>query len=137
MGLKENIINKFLAIRWTARGGRLWRITPGKLWAGEVVGNNKNIIALKNSRPIEMFKKGTPDNLGYEMVVITPDMVGKKLPVFCLVESKTKAYKKITTKQKKKLDFYSSVGVKCYIARENNDPDGVYDLIEWVESETK
>lgn len=133
MAEKENIINKLLSLAWTKKGGRLFRITPGKLWAGKVIGHyvtkdKSRGIALKNARPIEMFKKGMPDNLGFEPIEITSDMIGIKLPVFCVIEVKTIAYPKLTTIQKEKLNYLQGVGVRCYVAREIDDG---YELEEW------
>ncbi len=139
MAQQENNINRKLAIKWSSIGGRLWRITPGLLWIGQVVEeffvtkkNNKRIkcIEMMNARPIKMFKKGMPDNLGFEPVEITADMVGEKLPVFCMIEVKTKRYKKITDEQREKLNAFTKLGARCYLAREDDSAEG-YNIERW------
>ncbi len=139
MAERENIINRLLAIAWTKKGGRLWRITPGLLWAGRVTeqytldkqrnGTQLRVMEMINPRPIKMFKSGMPDNIGFEMVEITPDMVGKSLPVFCMVEAKTKRYPRISDEQRDKLSAFAAMGVRCYVAREAGEG---YELEEWT-----
>ena len=138
MAERENIINRLLALAWTKKGGRLWRITPGLLWAGRITeeymidkrnGARFKVIEMINARPVKMFKSGMPDNLGFEMVEITPDMVGKSLPVFCMVEAKTARYPRLTGEQSDKLTAFTALGVRCYVAREAGEG---YELEEWV-----
>lgn len=91
-------------------------------------GARFKVIEMINARPIKMFKSGMPDNIGFEIVEITPDIVGKSLPVFCMVEAKTTRYPKISDEQKNKLSAFAAMGVRCYVARE---ADEGYELEEW------
>ena len=46
-------------------------------------------VIIKNARPFKSgLPKGWPDLFGFKLVAITPEMVGKELPIFCAVEVK-------------------------------------------------
>lgn len=59
-------------------GHRLWR-------------NERGIAYTRDGAVIRygVGPNGTPDLIGYVVVTVTPDMVGKTLPVFAAVEAKT------------------------------------------------
>lgn len=67
---------------------RLFKTDAGPSYQGEVVKHNGNILILKNPRKLCGLPLGWPDLTGWETVEITPDMVGKKIAVFCAEEIK-------------------------------------------------
>ena len=67
---------------------RLFKINAGRGWQGQVVKHTGNLLILKNPQPVFMAPEGWPDLCGWETVTITPDMVGQKIPVFCMEEVK-------------------------------------------------
>ena len=67
---------------------RLFKINAGMGWQGKVVKHTGDVIILKNPRPLHAGPAGWPDLCGWETVTITADMVGQKIPVFCMEEVK-------------------------------------------------
>ncbi len=96
--MKESNIQKLIMIKASQLGSRLFRINVGTGWTGDKIikGNGKPVILgprdmlIKNYRP---FKTGVPkgyhDTSGWTPMVITQDMVGKKVAVFTMLEIKT------------------------------------------------
>lgn len=70
---------------------RLWRINAGMAWAGKVTSKALGKITLLNSRPFFGAPKGFPDMVGFDSIIITPEMVGQRVAVF--VGSELKATK--------------------------------------------
>lgn len=70
---------------------RLFRANSGKGWAGKFIDAKNGILKLANFGRLELFPKGTPDLIGFDSIIITPDMVGKRVAVF--VGSELKATK--------------------------------------------
>lgn len=105
MGHKEKkIINEVLLN--LPKNKRLIRVNAGMAWSGKIVKREKQVLILKNPRPFHGVPAGWPDLIGWEEITITPDMVGKKLAVFCGEEIKAtgklsapqKAFKKLLLK---------------------------------------
>lgn len=88
---------------WAALGGssRLFRVNTGTAWVGNGPPQRlaDGTVALKFGRPVTLGfgypdgkpVVGTPDLCGWTPVKITPDMVGKTLPVFTGIETKASA----------------------------------------------
>lgn len=79
---------------------RLWRANSGHAWEGEFLTKNDFFRRFKikiffpvliKLRKIILWPPGTPDMIGFDSIVITPEMVGKKVAVF--VGSELKATK--------------------------------------------
>lgn len=68
--------------------------------------------------PLKRNYKGFPDLFGYEYVHIYHGRDKTILPVFCLVEVKTKAHPTLSEDQKQKLQYNLGIGGKSYVARE-------------------
>lgn len=76
----------------------LWRVNTGKAWVGNgpprrlvdgsVVLAGARPIALGFSRPSGEPASGTSDLVGWTPVVITPEMVGRRIAVFTAIETK-------------------------------------------------
>ena len=67
---------------------RLFKINAGMGWVGKIVKHTGDTIILKNPRPLHAAPTGWFDLSGWRSIEITPDMVGKKIAVFCGVEVK-------------------------------------------------
>lgn len=67
---------------------RLFRINAGMAWAGEIVKHTGGLLVLRNPRPFHGAPPGTPDVCGFKSIVITPEMIGKRIAVFVGVEVK-------------------------------------------------
>lgn len=82
-----------LAISRTA--ARLFRNNTGLAWTGEVTNrwndrkDGHDWLTIKNPRPLRAgLCVGSSDYIGWDSVVVTPDMVGRKIAVFLALETK-------------------------------------------------
>lgn len=69
----------------SAAGATVWRNNVGLGWSGKHVSTDAKtgITILADARPVRFgLVKGSGDLIGFAPVTITPDMVGKTLPVF-------------------------------------------------------
>jgi len=77
---------------------------------------------------------GFPDLTGFEFITYQKyenwQYKEVRVPVFCMIEVKTKKYSKLTQEQKDHLNYCVQIGGKAYVAREN-DSDEDYELREW------
>lgn len=67
---------------------RLFRINAGMGWAGKIVQSTPDALILKNPRPFHGAPEGWSDLVGWETVVITPEMVGQRVAIATAVEVK-------------------------------------------------
>lgn len=93
---ETEILNRW-RLKW-AKWGVLFRQQVGTFYAGQIHGepwtkveNGKEVryATIRNFQPTPMGIKGLHDYIGWHEVVITPDMVGKKVAVFASVEGKS------------------------------------------------
>lgn len=126
MGIKENNVTKRLNAAVSDIGGRLFRINSGTAWIGNKVEKGPGWVKIYNPRPFRNpIPKGFPDTFGFTPVEITEDMVGKKIPVFTLVEAKT-SDGVVSDDQKKQIRIATNFGVIAGVAR---NPEQLIDLI--------
>lgn len=90
MGQKENNLKNEVDKNLTS-WQRLWRINSGMAWAGKVISRMSGVLKLANPRPFFGAPKGFPDMIGFDSIIITPEMVGQRVAVF--VGSELKATK--------------------------------------------
>lgn len=89
--MKEANIQQLIRLKATELNATMFRINVGKGWTGNGTKKHTNgDITIKNARP---FSTGVPvgysDLSGVKPVIITPDMVGKKIGVAVFAEVKT------------------------------------------------
>lgn len=89
---------------------RLWRINCGMAWAGKIISKKNGIIKLANPRPFFGTPAGTPDMIGFDSIIITPEMVGKRVAVFTGSEIKATKYDKLEDNQIKFKNLYVKMG---------------------------
>jgi hypothetical protein len=80
-----------LAVGKTVKGVRLFRNHAGIFWAGRVVSYDPatHVVTLCNAQRIQGgLVNGASDLIGWRSVVVTPDMVGRRVAVFCTPEVK-------------------------------------------------
>jgi hypothetical protein len=89
--LENNLKNSYekTLTKWQ----RVWRCNSGKIQ--EITG-----------RWLELWPKGTPDLIGFDSIIITPDMVGKRVAVFVGTELKAT---KNDTLGKKQIDWRDKI----------------------------
>lgn len=61
---------------------RLFRINSGIGWQGTTIRHDADHIVLSNPRPLHAGPKGWPDLCGWEVIEVTPEMVGMRIAVF-------------------------------------------------------
>lgn len=112
-------------------GARLFVMTTGRFWAGQVVHTAKETgkyainlrmgdIILRNPRPVNVGFEGLSDLAGYTPVTITQDMVGQTLPVLTVCEVKA-GKDRPTPKQLQVIDVVKRAGGRAGIARSVDD----------------
>ena len=106
MGQKErNIIN--LRLSTLDADTRLFRINSGMGWAGNAVRKG-DIVIIKNPFPLHAAPEGYPDLSGWTSIVITPDMVGKRVAVWTGEE--VKATGRLSVAQERFRDIVERMG---------------------------
>jgi hypothetical protein len=71
---------------------RLFRNNVGQGWAGRVTHRDGQTLTLMYPRVLHAgLVKGSGDLIGWQSIVVTPDMVGKRLAVFLSIEVKDKS----------------------------------------------
>lgn len=92
-----------------SKHGRLFRNNVGTAYRGDL-GKIGNLTVLKNPRHINFgLFKGSSDLIGWTEVIVTPEMVGKKIAVFTAVEVK-KEGGRATKEQKLFIDIVNDAG---------------------------
>ncbi len=88
MGASE--LTTRLLIYFSKIGGRLFRNTTGMGWTSNIKFKMPDgSLILKNPRPLRAgLVTGGSDTIGWTPILITPEMVGKTIPVFTAVEVK-------------------------------------------------
>lgn len=107
MGIQENNL-RIKTERKLTRFQRLWRANSGK-------------VQLITKAWLVLFPKGTPDMIGFDSIIITQEMVGKRVAVFVGSELKATKYDKLKPKQ---IDFKKLIVSHGGIHREHR-VDGV------------
>lgn len=85
MGIQENNL-RIVTERKLTKWQRLWRANSGK-------------VQLITKAWLVLFPKGAPDMIGFDSIIITPEMVGKRVAVFVGSELKATKYDKLKPKQ--------------------------------------
>lgn len=106
-------------------GVRVFRNNVGMAWAGQVQRMRDGSVLIKNARPLHAgLCAGSSDLIGWTVVEITPDMVGRKIAVFTAVETKT-ATGKATTEQLHFINTVRAAGGFSGVARNEQEATGI------------
>lgn len=100
---------------------RLWRINCGFGWISSRIEKCRGFIKLYNARPFRGAEKGISDCIGFDSIIITQEMVGKRVAVF--VGSELKATK--NDKLNKDQGNFKKLIVKMGGIHREHRPDGV------------
>lgn len=120
MGQLENNLKNQVDQNLTS-SQRLWRINCGFGWISSRIEKCRGFIKLYNARPFRGAEKGISDCIGFDSIIITPGMVGKRVAVF--VASELKATK--NDKLKKDQVNFKNLIVKMGGLHREHLPDGV------------
>jgi hypothetical protein len=106
---------------------RIFRNNTGTGWTGSsVVRNRDGSLTIRDPRPLHAgLCVGSSDLIGWQSVVVTPDMVGTSVAVFVAIEVKTERTKP-TRDQVRFIDCVSGHGGFAGIAR---SPDDALDIL--------
>ena len=95
--MSEKTLISEIQLLYSQKGHRIFRQNVGTGWSGEffkppmktsVVVNPSDVV-LRNARPLRAgLCTGSSDLIGWQSVVITEDMVGKKVAIFTAIEVK-------------------------------------------------
>lgn len=69
---------------------RIFRQNAGLSWQGEVIKQTREILILRNPRPIKLGCAGMADLGGLTSVIITPDMIGQRIGIDIQLEVKSR-----------------------------------------------
>lgn len=100
--MTESALYKSLPIAATKLNHRVWR---NEIGAAKYKNKSGDVYHV----PYGIPGPGGSDMIGYTLLQITPDMIGKKLPIFSAFECKWKR-KRATADQQKFLNHILSVG---------------------------
>ena len=129
-GKHEVIVEQVIMSFSLEKRGRLYKMKQGLAipWKNYQAG----IFIPVWFGPLTQKFKGFSDIFGFEFMTYSVYDLYQykevKVPVFCAIEVKTKAYSKLSDGQKDFLNYIVQIGGRAYVARET---DSGYDLIEW------
>lgn len=70
-------------------GLRLFNNPVGVAWHGKTVAQTANLVTLQGARVVSYgLMPGSPDLIGWQSIVVTPEMVGQRVAVFVAPEIK-------------------------------------------------
>ena len=117
MASKHSEIQIRVITDWTLNHrGRLYIVQQGSF-------RNLHSDGITRISPYPKKQPGYPDLHGFELI--------NNIPVYCLIEVKTKSYSTLTKEQKNHLDYCVSIGGRAYVAREADNEVG-YVLEVWT-----
>lgn len=100
---------------------RLFRNNTGMGWAGQIFRKTAESITLINYRPLHAgLCAGSSDLIGWTVIEITPEMVGKRIAVFTAVECKSPSGR-ISVEQKNFINAVQSSSGIAGVARSVED----------------
>ena len=101
---------------------RLFRNNVGVGYRGTVVKENPPVITLRNYYMIRFgLAVGSSDLIGWKSVVITPEIMVKKVAVFCSPEVKTNEMEVLDDEQKNWIDQVRKAGGIAGVVRSVDD----------------
>lgn len=90
MKQESNILKLIQLSLSKLRNVTTFRNNTAQAWVGVPIARTATTITLKDYRPLHAgLCKGSSDLIGWTVVEVTPEMVGKRLAVFTAVECKS------------------------------------------------
>lgn len=125
MSKSEHSIQNAIRLALSEAGILNFRVNVGTGWTGSRVSRTtlrgQPVAIIENPRPFSTgLPEGFSDILAAVQVEITPDMIGKTLAVFAVVEVKSSTGR-ATAQQKKFIETISNAGGLAGIARSADD----------------
>jgi hypothetical protein len=86
--VRESGVQKLIQLA-LGRLASMFRQNVGQAWTGDAVKLPSGDVLIRNPRPIRLgLCKGSSDLIGWRSMVVTAEMVGRKLAIFTAVEVK-------------------------------------------------
>lgn len=126
---ETNLMKRIMLRLSTIAGVVCFRNNVGLGWSGRLVHQDrlKGTVTLADARPVKFgLAPGSGDVIGWRVVTVTTDMVGKKAALFLSVEVKTDKGR-ATDQQKHFMHVVNEAGGVAGIVR---SPDEAASLIE-------
>lgn len=118
---EQHLLKKFL-VEFSRLGGRLFRNNTGKAYAGNAARQPDGAIYIKNPRVFHGgLCVGSSDLIGWSSIIISQDMVGRRVAVFTAVEVKSSRKMKPTNDQKAFIAAVNEAGGIGVVAYELKD----------------
>lgn len=96
----------------------LFRNNVAQAWVGETSRLRDGSVLIKNPRILHAgLFKGSGDLIGWRSIVVTPEMVGQLVAVFCSIEVKPPKGGRVTAEQRDWADKVNAAGGFAGIAR--------------------
>lgn len=113
----EHEIQKTIALKCSTKTVKLWRNDNGLAYQGKTITRSGTTAVISNCAAFKYgLGVGTPDLIGCKSVIVTPDMVGKKVAVFVGIEVKTDKGR-LSWEQKNFLEMLKEQGGIAGVAR--------------------
>lgn len=115
--MTETDLQRQIQIELSDENTRLLRNTVGFGWQGDNFTIRKGRLVAGVARPVTFgLGPGTSDLVGPRSVIITPEMIGRRIAVFAVVEVKD-AKKRATQEQMQFLSAMTDLGALAGVAR--------------------
>lgn len=110
-------------------GARLFRANTGLAWAGsklrkilkaETIIVPAGALIIYDPRPFKAGVEGMSDSTGWISVIVTPEMVGQRIAVYCAVEDKSGSGRP-TKEQAAFIGAVNASGGRAGVARSEQD----------------
>jgi hypothetical protein len=127
--MSEKTLISEIQLLFTQKGHRIFRQNTGTGWAGEffkppmetTIKVSPRDVVVRNARPLRAgLCTGSSDLIGWQSVVITEDMIGKRVAIFTAIEVKHGSTR-TTEEQKRFVESVNSSGGIGKIVRELNE----------------
>jgi len=121
--MKESTIQKLVRLAASKRGYVVWRNNVGVAYQGGIITMNSQEARLRHPRRISFGVGGAggSDLIGYREVVVTQEMVGHPVAVFCAIECKRPGGRGPTPDQKHFQAVVNKAGGVAIVARGESD----------------
>ena len=129
MLLSESRLNKQIMVALSQVRSRVFRNNTALAWAGVLFKPQRTMsvsigpqdVLLRNARPIHAgLCEGSSDLIGWTVVKITTEMIGREIAVFTAVEGKSETGR-ATAEQKNFVSAVAAAGGIAVIARSVED----------------
>lgn len=123
--MREIDIQRTIHLAVSLPDTRIFRNNVGNYWQGTVLRDTAEdgvrYVLLRHARRIQAgLAPGSSDLIGLRSIMITPDMVGQRVAVFCGLEVKTRSGR-ATDEQANFIDMVNDLGGMAGIVRSVDD----------------